>query len=228
MVGIVPGVGLVVAGGGRGRRFGSNRNKLLVDLNGLPLFCHCLRNLAPIVRPRNIVLVAPAELQSEFHRALVEAGLPEVIRVIPGGNTRQESVLLGIEALPPDVKVVAIQDAARPHTSARLLAACIESAKVRGSGVAARVVTDTVKIVDTEGRVLDTPDRATLRAAETPQVFRRDLIVRAYRHVAENGLSVTDDARAVELLQEPVYLVEHADRNPKITYPDDIEDIRSR
>lgn len=226
MVGVIPDTGLVVAGAGRGRRFGADRNKLLAELDGLPVFCHCLRNLAPVLFPENIVLVVPAELQSVFRQAMAEAGLLDGIRVVPGGETRQESVVLGVQALPPGVKIVAIQDAARPYTSARLLAACIESARTRGSGVAARTVTDTIKVIDADGRVLNTPDRGTLRAAETPQVFRRDLIERAYRHVAENEFSVTDDARAVELLGEPVYLVEHGDPNPKITYPNDIPDTR--
>ncbi len=222
MVRVRPDTGLVVAAAGRGRRFGEQCNKLLVELDGVPVFCHCLRNLLPALLPENVVAVVPAELEPAFRREMARFGLPPEVRTVPGGDTRSQSVANGLAALPGTVEIAAIQDAARPYTPLGLLVRCIESARTRGSGVAARRVTDTIKIADSRGRVMDTPDRATLWAAETPQVFRRELIEAAYRRLSTGGVSVTDDARAVELMGEPVYLVEHHAPNPKITFPHDL------
>jgi 2-C-methyl-D-erythritol 4-phosphate cytidylyltransferase len=219
---IMPDVGLVIAASGQSRRFGAGKNKLLCLLDGLPVFCHCLRNFLPGLDPANIVLSVSAELEGEFHRALQAAGLPSEIRLVLGGASRQESVFRGLQALPASVEIVAVQDAARPHTTLELLRSCVESARERGSGVAAHKVTDTIKVADKKGLVRATPERATLWAAETPQVFRRELLERAYRRVFANGQEVTDDAQAVELLPAPVYLVPHQANNAKITYPADL------
>ncbi|NOY81056.1 MAG: 2-C-methyl-D-erythritol 4-phosphate cytidylyltransferase [Kiritimatiellaeota bacterium] len=222
MVRVIPDTGLVVAAAGCGRRFGDRRNKLLADLDGLPVFCHCLRNLLPILPPENVVLVVRAEFEPAFRREMTRFDLPPAVRIVLGGDTRPQSVARGLAALPEAVEIAAIQDAARPYTPLELLVRCIESARRRGSGVAARRVTDTIKVADPRGRVLDTPDRTMLWAAETPQVFRRELIETAYRRLATEAVGVTDDARAVELMGESVYLVEHCAPNPKITFPHDL------
>jgi len=172
-------------------------------------------------------VAAPAGRRNEFAEVLAGAGLPAGIRLCEGGPSRLHSVSSGLDALPANIAVVAVQDAARPLTTARLLERCIESARRLGSGVAARRVTDTIKIVRPDGSVADTPDRETLRAVETPQVFRRDLLERALRRAVETGQIVTDDARAVELLGHPVYLVEHDEFNPKVTFARDLEYLRT-
>jgi 2-C-methyl-D-erythritol 4-phosphate cytidylyltransferase len=217
-------VGLVVAASGQSSRFGSGKNKLLRLLAGRPVFCHCLQNFLPGLNPANIVLCVSPDLREEFAEALQLAGLPPEIRLVLGGASRQESVFRGLQALPAGVKIVAVQDAARPYSSLELLRACVESARKRGSGIAAHKVTDTIKVAAADGLVNSTPDRATLWAAETPQVFQRELLERAYRQVFANGCDVTDDAQAVERLPSPVYLVEHLAGNAKITYPADLAD----
>jgi 2-C-methyl-D-erythritol 4-phosphate cytidylyltransferase len=219
---IMSDVGLVVAASGQSSRFGSGKNKLLRLLSGQPVFCHCLRNFLPGLNPANIVLCVSADLRDEFGEALLQAGLPPEIRLVIGGDSRQESVFRGLQALPASVKIVAVQDAARPYSSLGLLRACVESARERGSGVAAHKVTDTIKVAAPDGLVSSTPNRSTLWAAETPQVFQRELLDRAYRQVFASGRDVTDDAQAVELLPSPVYLVEHLAGNAKITYPADL------
>jgi 2-C-methyl-D-erythritol 4-phosphate cytidylyltransferase len=219
-----PELGLVVAAGGAGRRFGAGRNKLLEPWRGRPVFIHCLLELVPLVPPGHAVLVVPAEAEPLFREALDVAGLSARVRLVTGGDERQDSVWNGVRALPPAATVVAVQDAARPQTTAALLAACAESARRCGSGVAARRVTDTIKVAAADGRVLQTPDRATLWAAETPQVFRRDLLERALAAARAAGRRVTDDAQAVEALGEPVFLVENTVPNPKITFLHDLSD----
>lgn len=223
---VIPDLGLVLAAGGCGSRFGGRGNKLFLRWRGLPLFCHPLRRFLPLLRPEHVVIAAPAALHARFRRALRRAGLPAALRLVDGGATRQESVTRGLAALPAGARLVAIQDAARPATRAELLRACAESARRHGSGVAARAVTDTIKVVDGRGRVTATPDRATLCAAETPQVFRRRLLARGLAAVARRGLAITDDAQAVEAAGAPVYLVLHTDDNPKVTYPADLRRLR--
>jgi 2-C-methyl-D-erythritol 4-phosphate cytidylyltransferase len=170
--------------------------------------------------------VCPAALVPTFQAALATAALPPALHVVAGGRRRQDSVEAGLAALPPEVRIVAVQDGARPQTSLDLLLRCAASARERGSGVAARRVTDTIKIADAGGRVSATPERATLWAAETPQAFRRELLAAGLRRARENGQTVTDDAQAVELLGEPVFLIAHDSENPKITFPGDLVRLR--
>jgi 2-C-methyl-D-erythritol 4-phosphate cytidylyltransferase len=216
-------VGIVVAAGGSATRFGGERNKLLCELNGLPVVCHCLKTfLAGGVPAESIVVVVPEAQSSDFRAVFEEHSLPAV-RLINGGVARQDSVWAGINALPACVGIVAIHDAARPFTTLELLAACVESARERGSGVAAHKVTDTVKIAKADGQVMSTPDREILWAAETPQVFRRSLIESAYGRLALSGARLTDDAQAVEQMGGDVFLVAHESENRKITFARDLE-----
>jgi 2-C-methyl-D-erythritol 4-phosphate cytidylyltransferase len=216
------GVGLVVAAAGSGTRFGPRRSKLLEPLAGTPLFLHCLRALAAVVPPERTVLVVPARVEDRFREALVGLAGGERVSVVPGGSSRCESVLCGLDALPPDLPFVAVQDAARPLTSAELLCRCIASARERGSGVAARRVTDTIKVADAACRVIETPNRSALWAAETPQVFRCAELREACEQALGLGLATTDDAAAVEVLGLPVYLVEAEAPNPKVTHETDL------
>jgi 2-C-methyl-D-erythritol 4-phosphate cytidylyltransferase len=219
-------VGLVVAAGGSGQRFDPARNKLLVPLCGVPLFCHCLQTLAPLVPPGHCVLVVDPAAEQDFRHAVQRFGLRQVT-LVHGGRSRQESVWNGLQALPASAGIVAVQDAARPLTSPALLERCVASAIEHGSGVAARPVTDTIKRVDEQNRVLETPPRVQLRAAETPQVFRREILEQAYRRAALEHAIVTDDAQAVEALGLDVHLVEHTDPNPKVTYTRDLRALEA-
>ncbi len=215
-------LGLILAGAGAGSRFGSGRNKLLVDLCGRPVFLHSLARFLQVVPAVQARVMAPAGLAGEFRAAMDAAGIGREVAVLEGGATRWESVLRGLRSLPEAVRFVAIQDAARPLSSLELLLDCLASARARGSGVAARPVADTIKLVGPDGRVRQTPDRGSLRAAETPQVFAREPLLEAYREVEASSVPVTDDAQALERRGLPVYLVEHRQYNPKITWPQDV------
>lgn len=214
-----PEAGLVVAAGGGSRRFGE-RNKLLELLGDVPVFVHCLRRLGSVIPPERTVLVVPQAERDTFAAVLESQGLP--IRLVAGGDSRPASVLAGLRALPVEVTLAAVQDAARPFTTAELLEQCLLSARTHGSGVAARTITDTVKTVDEQEFVLTTPDRATLRATETPQVFPRAKLIAAYRSCIEQGILPSDEAQACESLGQPVHLVVHDAANPKLTYTSDL------
>ena len=213
------GLGLIVAAGGCSRRFGGN--KLFETLDGRPVFIACLQRLLPAVGIDNTVLVVPADLRGEFAARLEAFGLGG-LRLADGGADRAASVRSGLAALPQGLTYVAIQDAARPLTTQELLRRCHEAAVQCGAAIAAHRATDTIKVADADGFAVATPDRSTLWAAETPQVFLRSLLEDAYRHCADNGIAVTDDAQAVQLLGCRVKLVENHELNIKITYPQDM------
>ena len=195
--------------------------RLFEKLKGKSLFLHCLENLAPFVGAAHTVLVVPAGAEERF-RKQIPPWLNEV-KLVHGGMERSASALAGIQALPPQVDYVAIQDAARPFSTAALLDACFKEAIACGGAIAAHRVTDTIKTSLPDGFIKETPERSQLWAAETPQVFRRDWITDAYTHCIQNNIHVTDDAQAVELFGHPVRLVENTVCNMKITYPDELK-----
>ena len=214
-------LGVVVVAAGRSSRFGSTQNKLLIPLQGTPLFCHCLKTFLKIVPAKNIILVTAKELQNEFQTIMAEQNICGV-RIAFGGKERQDSVLNGITALAGDLKYVAVHDAARPFTTLQVIKDCCETCFKKGSGVAAKRVVNTIKIADKDGKVNKTLDRDKLWSIETPQLFTKKILLDAYENVKKQSLKITDDAQAVELLGEDIFLVENHTHNDKITYQLDL------
>lgn len=214
--------GLVIVAGGGGSRFGGGKNKLLVEFEGLPVILHSLRRFVPNLPSGHVVLVVSNALREELIPRLEEEDFFDRITIVEGGSERQDSVFAGLSALPLTCSIAAIHDAARPRAGVDLLAACVRSTRVRGSGVAAIPVRDTTKVVDSNGDVINTLDRGTLRATETPQVFDRVLITAAYQEIINRGIIVTDDAQAVELTGGRIHLILHDGDNRKITFQSDI------
>ena len=144
------------------------------------------------------------------------------VTAVTGGSTRQESVLAALRALPPEVDVVLVHDAARPLAPVSLINA-VAAAVLAGAPavIPGLPVHDTVKRVDPTGLVLETPPRETLRAIQTPQGFRRSVLERAHAGVTPDAI-VTDDAGLVELLGEPVIVIPGHPDAFKITQPDDL------
>jgi 2-C-methyl-D-erythritol 4-phosphate cytidylyltransferase len=215
---------LIIAAAGSSQRFGQG-NKLLQDLRGLPVFCHTVRNFLSAISPGACLLITPAAEQSTFAQQL-QAHLPALsarVQCLPGGATRAASVLAGLQAVPESCEYIAIQDAARPFSSAELLLRCLASARQYGSGVAAHRLTDTVKVVQGDHLVSHTLDRRQLWGTETPQVFSRALLLQAYRAAAAQDLGATDEAQLLENSGQPVHLVENTCPNPKITLAGDLK-----
>jgi 2-C-methyl-D-erythritol 4-phosphate cytidylyltransferase len=143
-------------------------------------------------------------------------------RLVVGGKERQDSVWNGLEALPPEAEIVAIQDAARPCTNEALIAATVAAARDTGAAVAAQHVTDTIKESGNGKLIERTLDRSRLWAVQTPQTFRVAVIRRALAEVRRRGMLVTDDTAACELIAQPVQLVLSSQPNPKVTRPEDL------
>jgi 2-C-methyl-D-erythritol 4-phosphate cytidylyltransferase len=208
---------VILVGAGRGERLG--QPKAFLDLAGVSLLERTGRALLACPLVEALVLVVSADAVPRA-QAL---GLPRVHAVVPGGARRQDSVQAGLAALPPGFDgVVLVHDAARPFVGSAVIAAVIAAAAEQGAALPVVPIVDTVKRVR-DGRVVETIDRATLGAAQTPQGFRASLLRRAYQAAERDGVTVTDEAAAVERLGLPVAVVAGAPDNRKITTPEDLD-----
>jgi 2-C-methyl-D-erythritol 4-phosphate cytidylyltransferase len=194
----------------------------LRELGGQPLLVHAVHALAS-ARAVDLVVVAAPENDVAAVRALLD-GLAEAaeVRVVAGGPTRQASVARALQELPDDVDVVLVHDAARPLAPSELVDSVAATVRAGTDAVVpALTMPDTVKQVDAAGRVEATLDRANLRAVQTPQGFRRDVLEAAHA-AAQDGDGATDDAGLVERLGRTVLVVAGAEEAFKVTRPLDL------
>lgn len=216
----------IVPAAGAGKRLGLGINKAFAILRGAPLIVHCLAMLARTeLVSEAIVVLAPAEVDEgrtllAGYQAEYFAALP--IKVVAGGKERQDSVANALAAVPADAAYIAVHDGARPFAGRAVFARTLAAAKEQGAAIAAVPVKNTIKVVDADGVVVDTPVRSTLVAVQTPQVFRAQLLKDAYTHLAAHPAVVTDDASVVELLGHKVVVAEGRYENIKITTPEDL------
>jgi 2-C-methyl-D-erythritol 4-phosphate cytidylyltransferase len=214
------GVALVPAAG-RGVRLGAPIPKALVPVCGTPLLVHAVRGLLAAGCVDQVVVAAPPDLVDVVVDALSDFG--PTVRVVPGGAERSDSVRLALDeavAIHPDTRVVLVHDAARCFTPPEVIRAVVDAMRAGAKAVIPVLpVTDTVKEVDADGRVVATPDRSALRVVQTPQGFDVDLLRRAHD---QQDAPVTDDAGLVERLGEPVATVAGHPHALKITTPFDL------
>jgi 2-C-methyl-D-erythritol 4-phosphate cytidylyltransferase len=211
-------VGVCIPAAGSGQRMGGIKKPYL-ELAGEPILRHALR---PFLARADVVAVAVA-LAAEDAAAPPPwlASLDPRITLLTGGATRPESVRKALAALPVDLDVIVVHDAARPLLTDDVLERCLRLAAQGKGAVAGMRVVDTLKEVDGHGRVTGTPDRARLWQAQTPQAFPAALARRAYESMRE-GDGATDDAALVERIGGDVVMVESSPRNLKVTRPEDL------
>jgi 2-C-methyl-D-erythritol 4-phosphate cytidylyltransferase len=208
----------IIPAGGRGLRFScEGMKKQYLKVWGIPILIHTLRpfDLLPLID--HIILVVPPEDMAGVSDLLAEHKVKKVKYLVPGGAHRQESVWSGIKVLEEDVDIVVVHDAVRPLIEASLIEATITRAKEEGAAIVAVPAIDTVKLCDQEMTVVRTLSREEIYLAQTPQAFRRDLIVSAYEAAFRGGYYGTDDASLVERL------VPGARTNIKVTTPEDLK-----
>lgn len=210
---------ILLAAGGSTRMAGVD--KLWYEVEGQPLVGYALRTLAEHEEVDIVVAVAPAG-RHEALKALV-ADLDVDLRCVEGGARRQDSVAAGLAAA-PEAAWVLVHDAARPLVTREVCTAVLHAARLHGAAIPAVPLVDTVKRVDTNGRIEATLDRGPLRAVQTPQAFAAPLLRRAHAEVTRD---VTDDATQVEALGAPVYAVPGDPRTFKVTTPEDLALIRT-
>ena len=211
----------VIVAAGRGSRMGLGRNKVLAGVAGVPVIVRTVRALAQTALfDGGIVVVTGAEDMEQMRALMAAHGLD--VTLTEGGTDRQQSVHHGLQAVNPAADIIAIHDGARPLVTRAVIERTIESAKRCGSGVAAVTLKDTVKRVDAEGAVIDTPNRETLRAVQTPQTFDARLIRAAHERFADSVERATDDAALAERAGCRVMLTEGDVENIKLTTPEDM------
>lgn len=214
-------LGIVIPAAGSSMRMGGE-NKLLIELDEAPVIAYTLTAFEQCDVVQEIVLVAR---ECDIPPLLNIAKLYDIEKlrcIVKGGDTRQQSVQAGVMALSEDCRYIGIHDGARPFVTDTVIESCLQKAKLFGCAAAGVPVKDTVKIVSADGVVLDTPDRSTLYAVQTPQIFRRSLYLRAAQHAVENALDFTDDCQLLEAVGEQVHISPGDYRNIKITTAEDV------
>jgi 2-C-methyl-D-erythritol 4-phosphate cytidylyltransferase len=209
---------ILLAAGTGSRMQGAVNDKVLARLAGRPVFSYSAAAFMQSAIADLYVIVYRD--QRQMMELSAHAPTPSVL--VRGGRERQDSVMNALAALPADIEHVFIHDCARPLIHAEQLVALHKIVRREQAVVLAHRVSDTIKEHRDDAR-LRTLDRSRLWAMETPQVFSRELIARAYARVRSHDLSITDDAQAVEQLAHPVALLENTQPNPKITTPADLE-----
>ncbi|MBV8879847.1 MAG: 2-C-methyl-D-erythritol 4-phosphate cytidylyltransferase [Planctomycetaceae bacterium] len=215
----IPTAGVILAAAGEGRRLGSKLPKALVPLAGTPLFLHALRTFAALSFVHEIAVVLPPDwvdrIRTRLGRRLETL---KVTTLVPGGARRQDSVKIGLDAL--RAPIVLVHDAARPLISKKAITDVTLAAARHGAAVLAHPAVDTIKIADRRGRVVSTPDRAQVWHAQTPQGFRRRVLLNAYK--VNGRQDATDDVQLVERAGGKVVIVPGPATNFKVTTPDDL------
>ncbi len=218
---------LVVPAAGTGSRMGTTVSKPWLVLAGAPILEHTLRAFRGCEGLDEVVVAAPAEREADLH-ALMARALPGVAwRRVDGGAERMHSVRSALAATTAGNRLVAVHDAVRPFVSAEAVERVRAAAERHGAAVPAIPVADTIKTIGPGGTVALTLERGGLRAVQTPQIFHRDLLARAYA-AAPEGNPPTDDAALVEAIGHPVLLVDGDPLNLKLTYPQDLRMAEQR
>ena len=211
--------GVVIVAAGSASRMGGI-DKVMAPLAGEPMIARTVRAFQECDAVKKIVVVTREDLILPITGLC--SGMSKVKAVVAGGSSRQESVHLGLNALSGEVQLAAVHDGARPLVSWQMIDRVIRAANTYGAAAPAIPVKDTIKVVK-GGVVEQTPDRSTLFAVQTPQVFDFDLLRGALKKVEQEQLQVTDDCSAVEQMGMRVKIVEGDERNLKVTTPLDLK-----
>ncbi|MXZ47300.1 MAG: 2-C-methyl-D-erythritol 4-phosphate cytidylyltransferase [Chloroflexi bacterium] len=215
-------VAAILLAAGRSQRMGGI-DKVWATLGGRPLLAWPLEMLAALDAVDRIVVVSGEERREQIEALAAEFAPGRDVRWTEGGERRRDSVAAGLAAA-PEAAWYLVHDAARPLASAVLARRTLDAAHEAGAAIPGLAVADTVKVVDAEGQVTSTLDRAALRAVQTPQAFAGPLLRRAH---AAGGDDATDDAQLVERLGEPVVVVEGEPNALKVTTSEDLDRVRA-
>lgn len=212
--------GVVIVAAGRGSRMGTKESKQYLNLADKPILVHTLELFQRMDFVEEIALVVGSDDRERCQAWARDFGLSKVSAVISGGNERQYSVRRGLAAIQSDW--VLVHDGVRPFVTESAVENCCRTALRDGAAVLAVPVKDTIKLVDEQGIIVSTPDRRSLWAIQTPQAFRRVLLMEAHDRAEVECFLGTDDAMVVERMGVPVSVAEGEYTNIKITTPEDL------
>lgn len=214
---------VVIVAAGKGKRMGADINKQYLKLNGKEVLAHTIEKFQACNEIDEIIIVTGTEeIEYCTEHIWKKYGFSKIKKIVPGGAERQDSVYNGLLGLSVQTEIVLIHDGARPLVREEQIKASIKCAREEGGCVIGVPVKDTVKICRKDHFVQATPPRDTLWIVQTPQTFKYDLIMDAYKEAYKKKLVATDDSMMVEALGYPVKMVEGYYDNIKITTPEDL------
>lgn len=215
--------GVVIVAAGTGSRMKKDINKQFIKLKNKEIVAHTIEKFYNSENIDDIVVVIREDEEEYFNKNIKEKYGFTNIKVAHGGNERQDSVFNGIKMLKKECDVVLIHDGARPFVTDDIIKKSINKANEHNAIVVGVKVKDTIKVVSDNGNIVDTPNRSYLWAVQTPQVFKYDIITKAYEDAYNNNYYGTDDAMLVERIGYNVKIIEGSYNNIKITTQEDLE-----
>lgn len=212
----------VIVAAGKGKRMGTEISKQFLPLCGKEILAHTVEKFEKAEKIRDIILVTGEDSLQDVQDMTQEYGWKKIRSIVAGGKERQDSVWNGLQEVSVDAEIVLIHDGVRPFVTEDILDISVETALEMGGCVTGVPAKDTIKVCNSENIAVDTPDRSTLWQIQTPQTFRRELIMKAYEQAKEDGFVGTDDASLAEHSGYPVKVIMGSYRNIKITTKEDL------
>jgi 2-C-methyl-D-erythritol 4-phosphate cytidylyltransferase len=219
-------VSAIIVAAGSGSRLGDSEPKAFVELGGRPLLYYSLRTIREVAAIKEVIVALPPGRETQARLASERAGLQVPLKLTPGGAERQDSVRIALSQASPEHSLILVHDAARPFAARELFAGCIEGAARTGGAIAAIPQADTLKHAE-QGVITGTRPRQGLYAAQTPQAFKRGLLIAAHDAATNAPIAATDDAFLIERLGARIEIVAGSALNFKITTPEDLRMARA-
>ncbi|MDR3599610.1 MAG: 2-C-methyl-D-erythritol 4-phosphate cytidylyltransferase [Desulfosporosinus sp.] len=215
-------IGIVIPAAGQGKRMGAGYNKQFLVLMGQPLLAHTVKLFEASSYVSEIVIVGADGDVVLIEELVRHYRFNKVVAICKGGAQRQDSVHAGVQALSPIIQRVVVHDGARPLLTLQVFHQFLGETQAFSAAIMGIELKDTVKRVDTSGKVIDTLPRERLRAVQTPQIFDRGILEEAHHQAASAGYYGTDDASLLEWMGYSVQMVEGCQENIKVTTPEDL------
>lgn len=214
--------GVVIVAAGSGSRMKRDINKQFIKLDGKEIIAYTIEKFYKSEDIDDIVIVIKENEEKYFIENIINKYGFDNIKLAYGGKERQDSVYNGIKKLNHNCEIVLIHDGARPFVNEDIIKNSIEEAKENNAVVVGVPVKDTIKVVDSDGNIVDTPNRSLLWSVQTPQSFKYEIITKAYEYAYSNDYYGTDDAMLVEHIGYNVKMIEGSYDNIKITTEEDL------
>lgn len=215
-------VSVIIAAAGNSTRYGTGKSKQFLILDNTPVLIKSIQAFEEIDDVKEIIVTARKQDFDIIEDFIAQYGVRKVKHIVEGGATRQDSIYAAVENVDEKADLVAVHDGARPLIKRKVIESVIQKADEVDAAACAVPVKDTIKIIDSSGKIVTTPERKALRAVQTPQIFRFSLYKEAIEKAVSDGKQYTDDCQLVESMGYPVYLVGGDYENIKITTPDDL------
>jgi 2-C-methyl-D-erythritol 4-phosphate cytidylyltransferase len=219
----------ILPASGLGTRMGADTPKQFLELDGTPIVLHCLRRIASCPLVTDIVIATRADVLESLQSTVRKENIKQPIRLVRGGDTRQESVANALREVPSDAEIVLVHDAVRPFVTVEQITRVIEEARKCQAAILGIPAMDTVKEVkraslpEDVALIIGTIPRERVVLAQTPQAFDAKLLREAFARAEADGVNASDEAGLVERLGRDVHVVLGSERNIKITRPADME-----